>query len=432
LSCETNVKKAGAAGMLSGLSAVQQKIGYVTGAITQAVTRNIGQAAAKTLSVAESFNGPGSLDSLGMAVIGLEAGVWLWPRKSPVLGEHADKPETPPGDDIPGWWTRGIEKRRTDKAIQSGKRFFSRVQQAESSARRIRNQALVAVGALKLGSTASIFAGTGLACLTRLEKAEQRFFFPNTTQVPVGIWPSSLTPALNRLDSGLGTVRQSDGAMLEIKGKTWHRGTLVVKTAQGERTITHIQSMSLPQQHYYFNRRLSDNETVGIVTGQKGFDPKYMDGYVGQISEVESLAPTWARTKKSLIRGQLLWGGVYQKGQPAQQTQATRPKEKKSKAKTVGQRQAEPQDRSSLFPLEKIGDRVSLGGKDYPVIVRRVVASRFHQKPLADAAYYDAEADAWKVVTDEEARRWLANQVRLGAIQLWPVEKEAATQGVKQ
>ena len=194
----------------------------------------------------------------------------------------------------------------------------------------------------------------------------------------------------------------------------------------------HLQSMSLPQQHYYFSRCLSDNEAVGIVTGQKGFDPKYMEGYVGQISEVESLAPTWARTKKSLIRGQLLWGGASQKEQPAHQTQAARPKAKKSKAKTAGQRQSEQQDRTGLFPLEKIGDRVSLDGKDYPVIVRRVVTSPFHTKPLADAAYYDAETDAWKVVTDEAARSKLANQVRAGAIQLWPVGKDAETQGVEQ
>jgi hypothetical protein len=255
LSCETNSKKAGVAGMLSGLSVIQQKAGHVTGAITQAMTRNIGQAAAKTLSVAESFDGPGSLDSLGIAVVGLEAGAWLWSRKSPVLGENVSSPETSPGGDIPGWWTRGIEKRRAARAIQSGKRFFSRAQQAESSARRIRYQALVAVGALKLSNTASIFAGTGLARLTRLEKAEQKFFFPNTTKVPVGRWPSRLTPALNRLDRGLAAVRESEGVMLEIKGQTWHRGTMVVKTAQGERTVTHIQSMSLPQQHYYSNSR---------------------------------------------------------------------------------------------------------------------------------------------------------------------------------
>jgi hypothetical protein len=429
LSCETNAKKAGAAGRLAGLSAMQQKIGHVTGAITQAVTRNIGQAATKTLSVAESFNGPGSLDSLNMAVVGLEAGAWLWPRQSPVLDAHADNPETSSEGDIPGWWTKGIEKRRTDRAIQSGQRFFSRARQAEMAARRIRHQGLLAIGALKLGHTASIFAGTGLARLTRFEKAEQRFFFPNTTKVPVGVWPSKLTPLLNRLDGGLGVVRQSEGVMLEIKGKTWHRGTLVISTARGERTITHIQSMSLPRQHYYFNRRLSDNETVGLVSGQKGFDAKYMDGYVGQISEVESLAPTWARTKKSLIRAQLLWGdGTDRKGQAVPQAQAARPGEKKSKAKTAGQRQ----DQTGLFPLEKIGDRVSLDGKDYPVIVRRVVTSPVQQKPLADAAYYDAETDAWKVVTDEAARRRLADQVRAGAIQPWPVEKEAATPGAEQ
>ncbi|MFC1975327.1 hypothetical protein ACFLXQ_02890 [Chloroflexota bacterium] len=427
MSCETNSKKVGLAGALAGLSAMQQKIGYVSGAITHAVTRNIGLVAGKTLSIAESFDGPGSLDSLSMAVVGLEAGARFWPHQSP-----GSVPDAGGDTDIPDWLAQGVERRRADKARQTGQRFFSRAQQAESLARRLRHQGLLAVGALKLGHTATIFAGTGVAHLTKDEKSssEQRFFFPNTTKIPVGVWPSSLTPLLNRLDSGLGLVRDSGGMMLEIKGQTWHRGTLEVSTAQGERTITHIQSMSLPQQHYYFSRRLSDNEAVGTVTGQKGFDPKYMDGYIGQISEVESLVPTWARIKKSLIRGQLLWGGhSNQKGRPAQQAQTQAPKNKsKRPARPVaaGQRQSEPQnEETGLFPLEKIGDRVSLAGQDYPVIVRRVVNSPANKRPLADAAYYDAEADAWKVVTDEEARSRLANQVRVGAIQPWPVKKEA-------
>ncbi len=430
MSCETNAKKASAAGALAGLSAMQQKIGYVSGAITHAVTRSIGGAATRTLVVAESFDGPRSLDSLSMAIVGLEAGARLWPRKS-----SGSVPDAGGDTDIPDWLAQGAEKRRADKARQTGQRFFSRAQQAESLARRLRHQGFLAAGALKLGHTATIFAGTGVAHLTRDEKSlsEQRFFFPNTTKVPVGVWQSSLTPLFNRLDSGLGPVRDSDGMMLEIKGQTWHRGTLEVSTAQGERMITHIQSMSLPQQHYYFSRRLSDNEAVGLVTGQKGFDPKYMDGYVGQISEVESLAPTWVRLKKSLIRSQLLWGGgSNQKGRPAQQAQTQAPKNK-SKAKkrpaqpvAAGQRHSEPQNQQTgLFPLEKIGDRVSLAGQDYPVIVRRVVNSPANNRPLADAAYYDADADAWKVVTDEEARSRLANQVRVGAIQPWPVKNEA-------
>jgi hypothetical protein len=428
LSCETNQKKASAAGAPSGVSALGQKIGHVTGAVSRKVTRSIGQASSKTLAVAESFDGPRSLDSLSTAVVGLEAGSWLWSRRQSLFGKNTDTSPATGGDiTVPDWLARGVEKRQADEANRSGKHFFGRAQQAGSAARRWRNQSLLAVGALKLGNTAGTFAGTGLARLTRAEAqaAEQRFFFPNTTKFPVGVWQSKLTPLLNRVDSGLGKMRRSDGTMLEIKGKTWHRGTLVIDTAQGERTITHIQSMSLPQQHYYFSRRLSDNEAVGLVTGQKGFDPKYMKGYVGQVSEVESLTPTWARTKKSLIRGQLLWGDSADKEEePAIQSQGQAKASPPQKTKVEPPTGKPRTDQSGLFPLEKIGDRVSLEGKDYPVIVRRVVNSPMNKRPLADAAYYDPEADAWKVVIDEEARGTLANQVRAGTLQLWPVEKE--------
>jgi hypothetical protein len=162
-----------------------------------------------------------------------------------------------------------------------------------------------------------------------------------------------------------------------------------------------------------------------------------MESYVGQISEVESLAPTWARTKKGLIRGQLLWGGAKPKGQPAAasqagpQSQQPGTSEKKPGEEKTGPKPRRPArpDQGDLFPLEQIGDRVSLGGKDYPVIVRRVVPpSAFNEKALADAAYYDDEADVWKVVTDEQARSRLANQVRAGTLQLWPLDKDSETQ----
>ncbi len=102
--------------------------------------------------------------------------------------------------------------------------------------------------------------------------------------------------------------------MLEIGGargrdkKTWHLGSSVVNTPAGQRTITLLQCLSLPQTHYYFNRLLSEQEAVGIVAGQKGFEPKYREGYVGQISEIESLSPVWANTKRAMIKSHIFWG----------------------------------------------------------------------------------------------------------------------------
>jgi hypothetical protein len=398
MACEGKQTKIGTtAGRQAGLSAVQSRTSNV-----------IGRAATTALAALESFDGPPSMDSLTAGVVGLEAAAWLGAlgrkptRRMPV--------ETMPGsmvpaeatlEPVPDWWTRGIEQKRRVQGADTGQRPPpNRVQQAEFTAGRMRKAALLAVGALKLGQTASAFIGTGLARLSRQERAsaEQRFFFPNTTKLPVGVWPSRLTPLLNRLDGG-----QGDGVMFEVKGKTWHRGTVALKTGGGERTITHLQSLSLPQTHYYFDRRLSDNEAIGLVSGQKGFEPKYMAGYVGQVSEVESLAPAWAAAKTGLIRARLRWGGAA----PVKAAPAAQP----------------PPPDGDMPALERVGERVRLGGQEYPVMVRRVVTSPLDGRRRADAAYYDEAGGVWKEVTDEAARSWLAEQVQQGKMDTW--EREA-------
>ena len=41
------------------------------------------------------------------------------------------------------------------------------------------------------------------------------------------------------------------------------------------------------------------------------------------------------------------------------------------------------------------------------------------RRPLAGAAYYDEAAQVWKEVVDEDARQWLARQVKSGRMQAW-------------
>jgi hypothetical protein len=53
----------------------------------------------------------------------------------------------------------------------------------------------------------------------------------------------------------------------------------VVQTAGGQRTITHLQSLKLPAQHYYFDRKLSDEDVAGVITGRE--KAPRMKGYVG-------------------------------------------------------------------------------------------------------------------------------------------------------
>lgn len=356
-----------AAGVKAGVTALQSKF-----------TGTIGRAATSTLRFGESFDGPTSLDSLTGAALLLEAGALLtsgrgsrWRQAYRLATENADKKQSPEY----GGWTIGLPEPTTSP------------EPAERTADRLRRRTILTLGLLRLGQAASVMAGTGLARLSRTDEVEveRRVFFPNSSRQPVSLWPSQLTPLFNRADARTTLVKNSEGLMFEVGGKTWHRGTLTLQTAQGERTLTHLQSLSLPGSHYYFDRPLGDNEAVGIVTGQKGFEPKQLPGYAGQVSEVESLCPAWAGVKHSLIQTHLRWGQVS-----PQLTQLT----------------------GSVRPAGET--RVRLGAQEYPVMVRKVVKEGPHR--LAVAAYYDDQAGAWKEIKDTGIRAELAHQVETGDI----------------
>ena len=152
--------------------------------------------------------------------------------------------------------------------------------------------------------------GGGLAGTVVQDKRQLLFF---KGKEAVNLWKSSLTRRLNRADL-LGSHRltgdgvyASDGVMFETRGgRTWHRGTSVVSTSAGQRTITHLQSLNLPAQHYYFNSRIGDEQAVGIATGR--IDPRKVPGFVGGISPGEALCPGWAGAKRAMINSVLYWG----------------------------------------------------------------------------------------------------------------------------
>ncbi|MFC1975328.1 hypothetical protein ACFLXQ_02895 [Chloroflexota bacterium] len=164
----------------------------------------------------------------------------------------------------------------------------------------------LAIGAV----AASTVAGLSLEEKTQELVQERRSGLFFKAKVKVEFSKSRLTGLLNRLDlSGTHRLGQnivsSEGELVSARGKAWHRGTVVFKTPPGERTMTHLQRMSLPATHYYFDRSLTDEETAGIVSSQPGFKPQQMAGYVGEINAMEGLAPTWAQTKRAMIRTRL-------------------------------------------------------------------------------------------------------------------------------
>jgi hypothetical protein len=167
-----------------------------------------------------------------------------------------------------------------------------------------------AIATGRVGALAGWLSRTNLAGTVVGEKRHLLFF---KGKVATDLWNSSLTDTLNRADllgsQQLGKgIHSSDGVMFDAGGLTWHRGTSVVDTPGGQRTITHLQSLSLPAEHHYFDRRIGDEQAVGIAARQAGFDPSRMPGYVGSISPTEALCPAWAGTKQAAIRTALYYG----------------------------------------------------------------------------------------------------------------------------
>lgn len=157
--------------------------------------------------------------------------------------------------------------------------------------------------------------GSNLAGLTKTGSAgqvmqEKRFLLFFKKQVPVALWKSKLTDKINRLDlvgSNLDQVVSSEGVMFRLgRGATWHRGTVVVNTANGKRSITHLQSLNIPQTHYYFNQPISDADAVGVASGK--IKPQTIPGYAGSVTPLEALCPSWAATKQSLLKAYVNYG----------------------------------------------------------------------------------------------------------------------------
>ena len=210
MSCDREGSRiAGTAAPKSGLSSLQSKLGTVSGRLLGAA----GRSATAVLSISNSLEMPKSIDTL-----------------TPVAAVGA--------------------------LLASNK---------------VRLRILNVIGTAQVGRAVATGLGTGISRVSRVKEGAVRhksFFGGRAT---VRVWSSRLTPALNTLDiRGLPvSVQASGGQMVESRGKTWHLGTTIVNTSQGRRTITHLQSMSLPGTHYYFDRTLHDKEAVGIITGHR-------------------------------------------------------------------------------------------------------------------------------------------------------------------
>jgi hypothetical protein len=252
VSCEQTSNRLGAtAAIKGGLTTLQSKAGNIAGRTLGSLERGLGRSATAALTVANSIDPPRSVDTLlPVAAVGA------------LLGGN-----------------------------------------------KTRHRILNTVGTLQVARAVTTGAGTAAGRLSRTGPAVQRNYFD---RVQMRSWPSRLTPLLNAQDiRGIRRLKVlfSQGQMFESRGKTWHLGVTQVQTSQGERTMGHLQSLNAPATHYYFNRALREAEVAGIISHQRGFEPKHLPGFAGEVTEVESLSPMLAGVKQRLIQTHLYFGG---------------------------------------------------------------------------------------------------------------------------
>ena len=268
MACDRNAATVIRAGAGSGVAALSSRLGYVTGAIAGRATQVAGK-------VDEAIERTGQAVAPAAQVV-LRATDNL--RTEPTARRAVSGTMLAAGLVVP--------------PVRTARRLLRRVEQISSLA----------------GDLAGALSRTEASGEVIREKRILHFFKSKT---PVTLWRSRLTGLLNRQDL-IGTGRfssrniiSSEGVLFRTGAKTWHRGTTVVKTGQGQRTITHLQSLSLPNSHYYFSQPLSNEDAVGIASGRT--DPGTIPGFVGQISSTEALCPIWTDTKQALIKTQLYW-----------------------------------------------------------------------------------------------------------------------------
>jgi hypothetical protein len=311
------------------------------------------------------------------------------------------------------------------------------------------------------------------------------------------IRPSPFTPRtvrlLNRLTGG--RVLAARGYYFFEAGKTWHCQSLTFHLGDQPRTLTWVQSFSLPQREFFFDRpvvvsgeqepaagekTIAIQRVVDVVKGEE--DPDTVPGFLGSVNELEGLTPLRG-VKQALFMADWLLidpgerdgggggyadyealvkgtppgggsagsGGVYLvpspaggpptgSGWPSTTRLPLRPSHSSPQSAWPASVPSPPPPppppphESELFgsgpavqshPAIRYKDRLRIGHKDYPLVVKRVVRSPFNgDERKADAVYYD-EVGLWREVVNEEDRLSLARAVEEGRLTLvepaqWP------------
>jgi hypothetical protein len=281
----------------------------------------------------------------------------------------------------------------------------------------------------------------------------------------------------NRLTGG--RVLEAKGYYFFESGRTWHCQSTTVQVGDLPKTLTRVQSYSIPHREFYFDRPVLVPETDGQppVAGQRvtpiqrvidtvlGNDnADSIPGFIGSVNELEDASGMVGQVKRlfflsnwllmdegerdggravvdyeALVKGTPpggapSGGGIYQvsrstsSGSSSFQSPVRTIPAYPSISYTPPPPPPPPPHEAALFTRppsalsiqERYRDRLRIGSKDYPLVVKRVVLSPFSGGRKADAIYYDEEVGSWRVVDDEADRINLAQAVDEGRISITP------------
>lgn len=155
-------------------------------------------------------------------------------------------------------------------------------------------------------------------------------------------------------------------------------------------------------------------------TVRRGPDGRRIYTYPGQPADYYgSTGSAWpsTRTARPASYGQDLFRSEPPPSS-ASSGRAARPGGSKETVISSAPAAGQPARAISVDDLSKLDRFSTPDGKSHPLVVRRVVKNPITMKESAEAAYHDG--DRWRMVVDDDAKTWLAEEVRDGNLKVNP------------
>ncbi len=266
---------------------------------------------------------------------------------------------------------------------------------------------------------------------------------------------SPITPRAAKVTNRLtgGRVSQAKGYYFHESGRTWHCQTMSIQLPDQTRTLTRVNSFSIPHREFYFDRDIAPQKVVDVVMGD--VDPDTIPGFMGRTNELENATPVIGVLKRTLFAASWLLVDESERDEGqrdyvdydalVQGKKAGSPPVRVTPAYDYGTNYGRrtgttpaypsvtrarstappyggaPAYGSTLFrsePPQPTGgiQQAVIEGRERPIRIERVMRNPVTRTEEADARYYDDRDKQWKQVTDKAEKVALAAAVQEGKL----------------